>query len=252
METSATNPVKATRKSFHILQELEDGPKRIKELTETIDLQKGAIHNHLATLVEVGFVVQDGTAYRLSLEPLRIGGSLRHRMAVYQTAKPKIKQLARETGEIANLIVEERGLGVFILREQGDQAVQMNTPLGTTVELHKTAAGKAILANYDRDRVEKIVDRRGLDPATPRTVDTKSALLDELETIAERGYAVDRGELQEGICCVAFPVLNDRESVAGAISCSLPRTRLSGDELTGEFARKVENTANLTELELRY
>lgn len=252
MHNEANNPVQSTRKSFQIIEALEGGPKRIRDLTSLIDLQKGAIHNHLATLVEVGFVVQDGKEYRLSLEALRIGGLVRQRKRIYHVAQPHIKALARETGEIANLCLEERGLGVFTMREQGDRAIQMDVHVGTSTELHTTAAGKTILAHLDRDRVEAIIETHGLDPITPRSVTEKSALFQRLETIRDRGYAIDRGERQEGLSCIAYPVLDSHDSVVAAISCSVPQTRLSEEELTGDFAEMVENAANLTELEYRY
>jgi DNA-binding IclR family transcriptional regulator len=252
MEKRAKNPVKTAQKTLRIIEQLEDGPQRLKTVTNAVDMQKAAVFNHLATLVEAVYVVKEGNQYRLSLKFLKIGGHLRHRNGLYQLAGPKVKELARETGEIANMIVEERGLGIYIAHERGEDAVELNTHIGLTTSLHATALGKAILAHTPRDRVEEIVANRGLVARTPQTITDEDVLFDRLETVRERGFAIDDGERQEGLRCVGAPIQEKNGDVIGAISLSAPATRVSTDELTGEFAETVTSVANVIELEVKY
>ncbi|MFB6187002.1 MAG: IclR family transcriptional regulator C-terminal domain-containing protein, partial [Halobacteriaceae archaeon] len=59
---------------------------------------------------------------------------------------------------------------------------------------HANAAGKAILAHLPEDVVHDILDRTGLPEHTKHTITSRKELFDELDSIRERGYAVNRGE----------------------------------------------------------
>jgi IclR family acetate operon transcriptional repressor len=50
--------------------------------------------------------------------------------------------------------------------------------------------------------VSAIVGRTGLESRTPATIAGESALLDHLEVVRERGYALDEEENEPGIRCV--------------------------------------------------
>jgi len=68
--------------------------------------EKSAGHNHLTRLQEQGYVVkQDDEKYRFGLKFLDIGGYVRKSIEFYQVAE--VQSLAAETGELANLLVEE-------------------------------------------------------------------------------------------------------------------------------------------------
>jgi len=128
-------------------------------------------------------------------------------MEIYKIAKPEIDRLAEETGELANLLVEEHGLGSYLHRARGQDAVQVEAHVGTRVYLHSTALGKAILGHMPADRRDEILDRHGLPERTPRTTTEREELLAELETVREQGYAFDNGERFGGasLCCRAGP-----------------------------------------------
>jgi DNA-binding IclR family transcriptional regulator len=52
-------------------------------------------------------------------------------------------------------------------------------------------------------------------------------LLDELRTIAQRGYAVDNMEHEEGLRCVGAPIRSHTGQVFAAISVSGPSQRIT-------------------------
>ena len=62
---------------------------------------------------------------------------------------------------------------------------------------------------------------------TPRKKTDPAELLDELREVRRRGYAVDNGEQEIGVRCVAVPV--PVETVRAAISVSGPALRLQED-----------------------
>jgi len=163
-----------------------------------------------------------------------------------------VNQLAEETGEVANLLIEEHGWGYYIHRAHGDQAVNVEAHIGTRVNLHCTALGKTILAHMPDERVEEIIDRRGLPAVTEKTTTDFEELQAELETIRERGYAIDDEEHHEGLRCIAAPVLSNGDRVLGAMSIAGPSNRMKGERFTEEIPKLLKERVNVVELNVTY
>jgi DNA-binding IclR family transcriptional regulator len=249
----AKHPVRTTEKTLALVEQLmEDGPCGVTDLSNELSMGKSAVHNHLTTLRKHGYVLKDDDEYQIGLKFLEIGGRVRKSMEFYQVAEPEVKSLAAETGELANLLVEEQGMGVYLIRAKGDEAVDLDTYAGLRTHLHTTALGKAILAHLPTSRVEEIVEHRGLERATPDSIGTREELFEELDEIRERGYAVDDGERLAGLRCLAAPVKASSGEVLGAISVSAPASRISDDDLHGALPERVLSAANVVELNINY
>lgn len=249
----AKHPVQTTEKTLSLVEELKRrGKCGVTELAGELEMGKSAVHNHLMTLRKHGFVTKEGEEYRLSLKFLDVGGYIRRSMEFYQVAEPEVKALANETGELANLLVEEHGWGVYLMRSKGEQAVNLDTYVGRCTHLHTTALGKAILAHLPEQRVDEIVDRRGLERKTPNSIETRDELFDRLESIRKQTYAIDYGERLEGLRCVAAPVKSSENEVLGAISVAAPAGRVSDDDLTNDLPDRVLSAANVIELNINY
>lgn len=250
--SKAKHPVRTTETTLSIIEELRvAGSGGVTELAESLDLAKSAVHNHLNTLRDHGYVVKEGKEYRLGLKFLEIGGYLRHHMQLFKTAEPQVDWLAEQTDELANLLMEENGKGVYLYRAKGKEGLDYDTFAGKRKYLHATSLGKAILAFMDDDRVEAIIDQHGLPKVTDHTIDDEGELHEELEDIREQGVAFDDEEATPGVRCVAAPVRDD-ERVLGSISISAPTNRMQGERFRETAPDKVKRAANVIELNIKY
>ena len=162
-------PVNAVETTLRIAEALQDHDRiGVTDLADEIDLPRSTVFNHLKTLEQNEYVVNEGGSYRLGCRWLKLGAEARSYHDVHEVARKRINGLANETGELSALLVEEHGLGVFLHRAEGEQAIQVDSHVSQRIFLHGAALGKAILASLPRDRVDEIIDRRGL-PALPRT-----------------------------------------------------------------------------------
>lgn len=253
MANGAKNPVKTTQRSLDIIETLRemDGA-RLTELADRLELPNSTVHSHLSTLVERDYVLKDGDVYRVGLRFLELGEHARTRRKIYERAKPEIDELAAETGEVASVLVEEGGWGVYLYSSRGENAVPLDINPGKHVPLHATALGKAILAHLPQSRVEGIIDRRGLPARTDNTITDRDALFDELERVRDRGFAIDDEERVAGIRCVGSAVKSESGNVIGAISVSGPTSVLTGERLTETVPEHLFSAANVIELKVAY
>jgi len=249
----AQNPIKATEVTLAVLDGLKElNGAGVTELADHLGMSKSRVHNYLSTLRQEEYVVKDGTTYDVGLRFVGLGTYARHRKEIYQVARAELESLAEETGDLVNLLVEEHGRGVYLYREQGENAVKVDSYTGHRVHLHNTALGKSILAELPEERVDEIVDHHGLPRTTEKSITDREALAGELAEVRERGVAFDDEERLPGLRCVACAVTDNDGEVQGAISVSGPVNRLSGDRIERELADLVRGISGELRVNLSY
>ena len=244
--------VKAVERSYRVVGTLrENGTMRVKDVASELDIPTSTAHVHLKTLESVGYVVRAEKGYQLGLRYLQDGCIIRGGVSVYPIARSEVDALAKATGEVANLGVEETGQRVLLYQSEGSDAVYDNAPIGEYTNMHWTALGKAILAELPRERVAEIVDEHGLPTETPNTIADQESLFDELERIRERGFALEDEERRNGIRSIAVPIRSESR-VLGSLSLSGPKERFNDERISDELLPELKNRKNVVEVKHEY
>ncbi|MDS0293682.1 IclR family transcriptional regulator [Halogeometricum luteum] len=251
---TGTKRIEASERTLEILDFLAGRERTTATaVAERLGIAKSTTHYHLKTLEDAEFVVRERDGYRVSLNLLTMGHDVVAQMSTYQAGKAKVDELARETGELCILMVEEHGYGYYIYDNRGEDAVNFDTA-GNRKRLHDNALGKAFLSQVSAERVDEIVARHGLPATTGQTVTDRERLDAELETARTEGVAFDYEEQLNGLCCVAAPIReaqSDDVSVRGAISVAVPASRAQDEYFEEELPRAVSDAANIIELEIQ-
>lgn len=252
MDAKPARSIDSVETTLAIVEYLrENGPSRISDIATGVDRSVSTAHVHLQTLRKHDYVVQEDERYALGLGFLRDGGQRRQRLNVYRAGKQEVTKLADETQEASHLAVEQDGRRVILYKTEIGDAVYDNTPTGEFTNMHWTATGKAILAHHSESRIREIIDEHGLPRGTDRTITDPAELLDHLDVITDRGYAIEREERRSGVVAVGVPVFDTTtQDVVAALSVSGPRQRILTPEESVEPAilESIQNRANVTEL----
>lgn len=244
--------VKAGIKLFKIVETIQRlNDPTLSEIAEELEFPKSTTHNHLKTLKESGYLLEDDGEYQLSLKFLDHGVHAKRNLRIVRKVPSILKQLSADTNEAAWLMIEERGYCVGVEKELGERAVQTSGRIGRHTRFHYHAPGKAILSELPQEQIDKILDRQGLPQKTEETITDYDALMEELQETRDRGIAFDVGEAISGIRSVAAPVVCDG-AVEGAVAVIGPKNRLKGDRFKQEIPDLVSGAANELELRLMY
>lgn len=251
---NATTPIKSVDTAFRLIEFIKaQNGARPGEVVDALDLPSSTVSDYLVSLRQNGYLVREGSEYRIGLRFLELGDHARNYRNVYEVGKPKVHELANDTGELVHLSVEENGLGVIIHEVEGRSAVSLDTYVGRRVEMHCTALGKAMLSIMPEDRVHEIIDQHGLPAIKESTITDRDELFDNLRTVREQGYATSLGERIPELGCIAAPVKNDETgTVFGALSMCLPMTRMEDLSTDSDLPLAVRQMANRIELDLLY
>jgi len=253
MPATAMTRIKSLETTIKLIELLvrEEGG-RVSAIAEQLDRPKSTVSDHLRSLEDLNYVYQDETlTYRITAKFLRLGEHFKYAYPVSTEAIPIINKMSFEIGEHTSLLVEEQGRGIVLHISEGENNIDIGGQAGIRTYLHSNAPGKAILAHLPKERVREIVDRHGLPAVTPNTITNESKLFDELTEIREHGISIDRGERIQGMGCVGVPILIG-ERLRGAICICSPLNHLEDPDRREEFEDRVQEAANIIELNLRY
>lgn len=223
-------PIKVLNKSLSILETLlqQGSAMNMTEISEKLGLYPSTIHRILDTLKHWGYVEQDPNTqkYQLGLKLLELGMAKLHQIDLVKEAHPFLKELVNKCNETVHLGVLEDGEVLYLAKEESSQTIRMCSYVGKRAPLHSTALGKVLLADLSEEERRKILEQKGLSRITEKTITDKEELEKELNRIKKQGFALDRGENEKDVYCIAAPIKNYQGEVIAAISISSPVYRI--------------------------
>ncbi len=209
------------------------GEASAAEVAGRLGLSRSATYRLLATLEQRGYLERAGpNRLRLGTRTAGLGMAAVAGIDLVTIAPPHLHDLAERTGETAFLAVVDKQELVYLAKEAGPSAVQLSSRLGSRRPLHSTGLGKAYLSSLPDDQLRAVVSGLHLQPSTPNTITDPDALLAAVEAARERGYAVDEGEVEPGVACIAAPIRDHRGVAGAAISVAGPADRVLARERT--------------------
>jgi DNA-binding IclR family transcriptional regulator len=169
--------------------------------------------------------------FRLGLRLFDFGNRAVEQYDLRERAQPHLRRLVAETEETAHLCILEAARVIYIDKIEPARSVRMITRIGSSNPVHCTSVGKAIMAFLPEERAAEIIRRTRFERFTTRTIASAEALRTEMEKTRRRGYAVDDEELEEGLRCIAVPLLDAQRLPVAAISVSGPSFRVTAQKL---------------------
>jgi IclR family acetate operon transcriptional repressor len=248
----ATRDPTSLEKGLALLQEVataETGMS-IAQLAEATGLNRTTTYRLCEALEGSGWLqlAADGTSSRrrVALGPRALG------LAVLVNSKydpetrlePLMDNLARTVGETVHAGMLDDTWIIHVSRSVPEAGLHMAAPLGSRELAHVTALGKAMLATLSREELLRRYRHEELLVRTGRAISTRAALLEELEHVAARGYAIDDEESRAGVRCIGAPIFGPGGDATLAFSVTTMPVHLEGERLE-VVARAVRDAAEL-------
>jgi IclR family acetate operon transcriptional repressor len=250
-EVTETSPnrssggVQSLDRAFAILEAMADagGIIGLSQLAERADLPLATIHRLVRTLVDLGYVRQEASRqYSLGPRLMRLSDTASKRIGTW--TRPAMNAAVAKLGESVNLAMLDGDEIVYVAQVQPSaNFMRMFTEVGRRTSPHATAVGKAVLAAFPDQEVVELLERTGMPRYTATTLTSPQEFLDALAEVRRLGYALDEGEQEVGVRCVAVAVPGAPQPMA--ISMSGPLSRMGDDvvkvaaEVLGEAGAEI-------------
>ena len=241
--------VQSVERIFQLIEHLAAHPTGVslQRLAEETGLAKSTVHRLLASLVGLGYVVQDeeNGHYRLTLKMFELSSGIVDSMDIMGVAKAHLERLSQRTGEAVHLVIRDGRDIVYIYKTESGP-MRMSSRVGLRSPLYCTGVGKCILANLPPEAVRGIWDRSVITAFTPNTITDFDRLTAELSKIKAQGYALDNEEHEPGVFCIAAPIFDYSAHPVAAISVSAPASRMEPERIQEIAAQVVSSAGAIT------
>jgi IclR family acetate operon transcriptional repressor len=223
----ATTTLQSVRRAMTLLEAIAFGsPVTAKDLARRCGLEIGTTYHLLNTLIESEYLEKEGLQIYPSARLATLGQAVEQRLRPSPALMAAMDRLCEELGETTYLSEWIRDDVVAIASREGTKSVRVGMVHRTDRGMaHARASGKALLAFGPPERLETYLRRGPLTQCTAYTITDPAELRADIEVVQRQGYAADRCEFLEEVCCLSAPVLSDAGTARFAISVLVPSSR---------------------------
>ena len=198
-------------KAVRILRVVATGPVRPADLSARTDISRATAHRLALGLEAHGLLRRDGDgSFALGLGLIGLGRSAAEAFPLALAARPALEQLQQDTGESAQLYVEDAGERLCVAAVDSSEELRTIVSVGARLPLGVGSAGRVLVGDVGRE-----------------------------------GWVASVAERAPGVASVSVPVRRDGVVVA-AVSVSGPVDRTTrrpgqrfGDDVVAA-ARRIE------------
>ena len=233
-DKSAQNTIKSLDRAIEVLDHLSQRPgQSLSALAADLKQSPATIYRVLVTFERRGLVEFDPREqlWHVGAQTFVIGGRFLRRTSLVDRARPILRELMEATGETANLGIERSGSVLFVSQVETQESIRAFFPPGTLSPMHASGIGKALLAEMDEKRLDRILKQSRLEVFTPFTLSDPTALKADLGVAQVRGYSLDGEEKNLGMRCIAAPVFDMHGEAVAGLSVSGPTSRVTEDRI---------------------
>ena len=234
--------IQSVERAFAILGEIARSPDgiRLVDLSERVALRNSTTFHLLKTMASLGYIeqIEGSKRYRIGRHLFALGARALNEIGLVSIVTPVLEDLTRATGECGHFAIRSGASCLVVAKTSGTGAFRFAEQMGNLRPAYCTALGKVLIAGLAPAQLERYLQNLELRPFTASTIVDVGALSREIERVKRDGIAIDDGEFDAEVRCVAAGVYDFTGAVAGAIGISGPVWRLSVKELQ-EKAQQV-------------
>jgi DNA-binding IclR family transcriptional regulator len=237
-------------RGLDIVSAVANGPLSLAELADRVGLTRSTVHRLAGALVEYRYLkFIRGYGYSLGPRLLELGYLASRQVSILRLARDHLEQLAATTLDTVYLGVLDGSRALYLDKVPGSRKVEVSAGVGERLPLRSTGVGKALLFDADEATLRVHYDyeaRQGHGYGVD--LDT---WLRRMKEYSACGFALDLGEDEDQIRCVAAPIRDVTGHIAAAISVATAAQYMDDQRVHG-LAFEVKRTADAISHELGY
>lgn len=227
----------------------------LSELSLALNVPKSTFLSSLRALAADGFLINEGTLYKLGPLAFRLAGTIMAAWSLPDITRHYVRELGRLTRESVGYAIADWELGqvIYIDAVNSSQPVHYAMRAGIRAPIYASAAGRVLLAFAPEDRQRAYLSRAPFKSLTPGTRTTKDDILKSLQTISDLGYCASFGEMLKDTAAIAAPVFGAGDTVAGALMVAAPLSRMESNfnDLRDTLLRSARRASGLADAALQ-
>lgn len=227
------------------------GTLSLAELSRETGAPKSTLHRVCSMMLERGWIARDAGTSTLALGPRTARLARAAPAAALTNGFHSVAgRLVARHNETTCLVVLDGLDSLFLAKVETTHPVRLVSPVGSRLPAFASAAGRVLLADLPRERVNAMFAGRELVTPTGRRLGGLDELHLILERTRERGYGENIDETALGLHCVAVRV-GPVGRVAAALTLCIPSGRMTSErkaEMLPDLISAARSLAPLADL----
>ncbi|QEN09631.1 IclR family transcriptional regulator [Oceanispirochaeta crateris] len=243
---------RAAVRTIKILEVIANTSKglSLSEISSSLDIPITSVSDILKALLDeemIELLDERSKIYGIGVKAFFIGNTFIANTSLIDKAKGIVEELSDRTKNTVFLGKEVNGKITYIYKYEPKDTLIATCAIGSRTNLHCTSLGKTFLA-YDSDLLAGL---RGkvLSKITPFTLTDYDALVQEIEKVRIKGFAIDNREQNDHLLCVGSPIFDNNNKIVAALSIS---GLYRGNEDIEAMGRSVKEASLLISRSLGY
>lgn len=218
---------------------------RAIDVARQLGVARSTAYRYLQSLTQSGFIEEiEAGGYRLGQRVLKLALLARRSMELPAAARPVMRELAAEVGEVVLLTRTAGAAAICLERADGStREFGISYEPGQPLPLNAGASAYALLAWLPETEAQELLSSANMRRFTDRTLVRVDSLMQRFAEIRDQGYAVSRGELAPDVLGVAAPIRAEGGRTVAAISIVAMASLVSDDRVPA-LADAVRNAAD--------
>jgi IclR family transcriptional regulator, pca regulon regulatory protein len=192
-----------------------------------------------------------------SLREPRYSQSLERGLAILGCFTPqRLEELRQRTSYTVNLSVLDGSDILYVDRarsfRRGQSKIDLGLHPGSRLPAYCTSMGKLLMAYLPEPEQKDLFSEIKLTKRGPNTITSKKALRNELDEVADAGFAVNDEELAPELHSISAPVRNESREVVAAVNMAAHSSMISLKELVDALGPHLVSTADRISARLGY
>lgn len=211
-----------------------------------LGLPRSSTYHLLSVLRDRGYVshLEGERRYGLGVAAYELGSAYQRQAPLQRIARGTLDRLVDGTGHNAHLAVLHGRDVLYVIEQRAPKGPVLVSDVGVRLPATLTATGLAMLAALPAGQVralfphaDALVQRDGHGPSTT------TALRSLLQSVRQRGYAVEDGHITRGLKSVAVAVLDHSEHPVASVAVTF-RTELVDEDGVRRLVSAVGHAAD--------
>ena len=227
--------MKSLEKMIGIL-DLFEGPEiewTPEAMAERLELTRSTLYRYLKVLADAGLLTSlPGVGYTLGPRIAALDFHMRHSDPLISASRPVMTELVAECPGISLLCRRYRGL-VLCVHQEASAGVKFRSAYerGSARPLLRGAASRIILAHLPAATLRKHHEAASLDFAEAGLGKDFGSVRAHLRAIRQRGVAVTKGELAQGVIGFGAPIFHSKGGILGSLGVTIGEAEIGPERL---------------------
>jgi IclR family transcriptional regulator, pca regulon regulatory protein len=215
----------------------------LSEAAQMVDLSRATTRRVLHTLVELGYVEQNGRQFALTPRIMRLGFAYVSSQNWIDRAAPLMRSLSERLHESCSAAILEGTDIIYVARIPARRIMSAALAIGSRLPAFHSSMGRIQLGFLDDAEIWRRLKSAHVEPLTPATITDRQALYERVRDDRRQGFSIVDEELERGLRSIAVPITDHDGQCVGAINLSTHSTRTTRNELREIFLPELKAVA---------